>query len=443
MSQRTKKNVLVLAYYNNPYDVSGSLVAYREYEQLRKHFDTTLVTHSRNASALRKSGIPDDETVYINVPILDRLHDLFLQKVLNNDYGSQKLTAFLIPYYIVYEFVIWCRLRDEIKAGRFALVHRLTPMSPVLPSLLSWLMRNLKTPFSLGPINGGLPWPRGYKSAHREKESIRFLRWIYAYLPFSRSTFAKSKAVIVGSSYNYLTAGRLVERDRLFFVQENGIPEQDVVTGRRYDDMTPIRVCFLGRLVPFKNCNIVIQSSAELIKKKKIQLEIIGDGWDRPNLEKLTRDLGLEKDVIFHGSLPHPKAMEILAQTHIMAFPSIKELGGNVVVEALARGVVPIIVGYGGPSDVVDEECGITLALKNEPDTVQDLKQVLAELVDNPDRIRQLGTAAYLKAGSTCTWERKTELLVAVMNYAMGVGPRPAFVPKPELLSKYDFMAAL
>jgi hypothetical protein len=240
MNQKTREKVLVLAYYNNPYDVSGSLVAYREYEQLRKYFDITLVTHARNASALRKSGIPDGEVVYINVPILDRLHDLFLQKVLNNDYGSQKLTAFLIPYYIVYEFVIWSRLRGEIKAGRFALVHRLTPMSPVLASPLSWLMRNLKTPFSLGPINGGLPWPRGYTSAHREKEWVRILRWLYVYLPFSRSTFTKSKAVIVGSSYNYLTAGRRVERNRLFFVQENGIPEKDVVAGRRYDDMPPV-----------------------------------------------------------------------------------------------------------------------------------------------------------------------------------------------------------
>ncbi len=438
MKQETRKKVLVLSYYNNPDDVSGALVAYREYEQLRKHFDTTLVTHARNASALRKSGIPDGEAIYINVPILDRLHDLFLQKVLNYDYGSQKLTAFLIPYYIVYEFVIWSRLRGEIKAGRFALVHRLNPMSPVLASPLSWLMRNLKTPFSLGPMNGGLPWPQGYASAHREKERIRFVRWLYTYLPFSRSTFTKSKAIIVGSSYNYLTAGRRVERNRLFFVQENGIPEKDVVAGRRYDDMPPVRVCFLGRLVPFKNCNIVIQSAAELIREKKIQLDIVGDGWDRSNLEALTRDLGLEKDVTFHGSLPHPKAMEILARSHIMAFPSIKELGGNVVVEAMARGVVPIVMRYGGPSDVVEEGCGISLALKNEPDTVQDLKRVLEELVDNPDRIRQLGAAARVKAGSTCTWEKKTELLAAVMNYAMGAGPRPTLVPKQELLSRYD-----
>jgi glycosyltransferase involved in cell wall biosynthesis len=438
MNEETRKRVLLLSYYNNPDEVSVSLEAYREYEQLRKHFDTTLVTHARNASALRKTGIPDGEAIYINVPILDWLHDLFLEKVLNYDYGSQKLTAFLIPYYIVYEFVIWSRLRSEIKAGRFALVHRLDPVNPVLASPFSWLMRNLKTPFSIGPINGGLPWPPGYKSAHREKEWIRFFRWLYTYLPFSRSTYTKSKAVIVGSSYNYLAAGRRAEQDRLYFVHENGIPEKDIVEARRYDDMPPVKVCFVGRLVPYKNCNIVIQSAAALIRERKIQLDIVGDGWDRSNLEALTRDLGLEKDVTFHGRQSHRKAMQILARSHILAFPSIKEFGGGVVVEAMARGVVPIVVRYGGPSDLIEDGCGISLALKNEADTVQDLERVLKELVNSPDRIRQLGEAARIKARSTYTWEKKAELLAAVMSHAMGAGPRPVLMPKKELLSRYD-----
>jgi glycosyltransferase involved in cell wall biosynthesis len=300
-------------------------------------------------------------------------------------------------------------------------------------------MRNLKTPFSLGPINGGLPWPPGYESASREKEWIRFLRWFYSYLPFSRSTYTKSKAVIVGSSYNYLAAGRRqVERNRLFFVPENGIPERDIVEDRRYDDIPPVRVCFIGRLVPYKNCNIVIRSAAALIKEKKIWLDIVGDGWDRSNLEALTRELGLEKEVTFHGWVPHPQAMEILARSHIMAFPSIKEFGGGVVMEAMARGVVPIVVRYGGPSDLVEEGCGISLALANEQDTIRDLERALEELVSNPGRIRQLGDAARVKAGSAYTWEKKTERLAAVLNHAMGVGPRPTLVPRPELLSRYD-----
>ena len=311
-------------------------------------------------------------------------------------------------------------------------------MSPVLASPLSWLMRNLNTPFTLGPINGGLPWPPGYGSASREKEWIRIFRWLYAYLPFSRSTYTKPKAVIVGSSYTYLAVGRRVEGNRLFFIQQNGIPERDILESRRYDDMPPVRVCFLGRLVPLKNCNIVIRSAAPLIREKKIRLDIVGDGWDRPNLEALARDLRLENDVTFHGWLPHPQAMEILARSHIMALPSIREFGGGVVVEAMARGLVPIVMRYGGPSDLVEEGYGISLALKNEPDTIEDLERVLKELVKNPERIRQLGEAARAKAQSTFTWERKIELLAAVMNHAMGAGPRPALAPKQKLLSQYD-----
>lgn len=433
-----KKSVLLLSYYNNPDEVSVSLEAYNEYAQLRKHFDVTLVTHGRNASALRKRGIPDGEVTYIRVPILDRLHDLFLAKVLRYDYGSLKLTAFLIPYYIVYELLIWFRLRNEIKAGRYALVHRLDPVSPVLASPFSWLLRNLKTPFSLGPINGGLPWPAGYGSASREKEWIRLLRWLYTYLPFSRSTYQKSKAVIVGSSYTYLAAGRRVEPNRLFFIQQNGIPQKDILENRHYDDIPPVRVCFLGRLVPLKNCNIVIQGAAALIREKKIRLDIVGDGWDRSNLEALTRDLGLVNDVTFHGWVPHPQAMEILGRSHILALPSIREFGGGVIVEAMARGVVPIVMRYGGPSDLVEEECGISLALKNEPNTIEDLERVLEQLVENPNRIRQLGGAARVKAGSTYTWERKTELLAAVMKHVIEAGPRPALMPNEELLSRYD-----
>src|SRR5262249_21020892 len=146
-------------------------------------------------------------------------------------------------------------------------------------------------------------------------------------------------------------------------------------------------------------------SAAALIKEKKIQLDIVGDGWDRRNLEALTRDLGLEKDVTFHGWLPHPQAMEVLARSHIMALPSIREFGGGVVVEAMARGVVPIVVRYGGPSDLVEEGYGISLALKSELDTVLDMERVLNELVRNPDRIRRLGAAARAKAQSTFTWE--------------------------------------
>jgi hypothetical protein len=81
------------------------------------------------------------------------------------------------------------------------------------------------------------------------------------------------------------------------------------------------------------------------------------------------------------------------------------------------------------------------LPLKTEADTVEDLERVLEKLVDNPDLIRQLGAAASIKAGSAYTWEKKADVLAAVMSYAMGVGPRIPLTPRKELLSQYDSVA--
>ena len=62
-------------------------------------------------------------------------------------------------------------------------------------------------------------------------------------------------------------------------------------------------------------------------------------------------------------------------------------------------------------------------------------------MVENPDRVRRLGETARVKARSTFTWERKAEVLAAVMNYAIRAQPRPALAPKQELLSQYHSVA--
>ncbi len=438
MKEKEKDKVLLLSYYTNPDWISVSLEGYNEYKQLTKYFDIFLVTHIRNAPELKRCGVQDNKVLYIDMGFLDKLFTFFLEKLLNNDWGSQKLTAFLIPYYIIYEFVIWIKLKKEIKSGAFSLVHRLTPVSPVMPSPFAWLMSKQRTSFSIGPINGGLPWPQGYESASKEKEWIRFFRKIYRYLPFSSSTYHKSEAIIVGSSYNWLEALRITKnKDKLFFIHENGVPGNDIVQKRSYKQINPVKICFIGRLVPYKNCNIVIHSAASLLKHNKVELEIVGDGWDRQNLEKIAKDLGLEKKVTFHGMLPHAEAMNILEQSHIMAFPSIKEFGGGVVVEAMARGVVPIVVRYGGPSDLVEESYGVSLELKNEEETTAELKQILEKMVAEPDLIKKLGAAAILKVSETFTWEKKTKLIATVLQAVIDKKSTPVMMPSKKLLAQY------
>ena len=78
--------------------------------------------------------------------------------------------------------------------GEFDLVHRITPMSPTLPSpMASWS----PAPFVLGPLNGGLKWPSAFREElAREREWLSYVRGIYRLLPYQNSTYRRSSAIL-------------------------------------------------------------------------------------------------------------------------------------------------------------------------------------------------------------------------------------------------------
>src|SRR5206468_2997884 len=92
---------------------------------------------------------------------------------------------------------VWKRYRSEIEEKRFDIVHRLTPMSPTLPSPMASWSRRSGVPFVLGPLNGGLKWPTEYRAElAREREWMSYLREAYRYLPYRKSTYADSSAIL-------------------------------------------------------------------------------------------------------------------------------------------------------------------------------------------------------------------------------------------------------
>ncbi|WP_110954055.1 glycosyltransferase family 4 protein [Anaerosinus massiliensis] len=77
-------------------------------------------------------------------------------------------------------------------------------------------------------------------------------------------------------------------------------------------------------------------------KGKKIKYTIIGDGELRQELEKITKELDLVKEVIFLGTVDRKDAMRILDEQDVLLFPSISEGLGLVAIEAMMKKVVVI-----------------------------------------------------------------------------------------------------
>lgn len=109
-----------------------------------------------------------------------------------------------------------------------------------------------------------------------------------------------------------------------------------------------IRLIYFGRVVPEKNVDVVIKTTA-LLKKAglNVSLDIIGGYNDeyKSRLDAIIKAEGLETIVKFYGRKPFAFIADVLRKSHYYLFPSAEANEGhsNSLTEAMGCGVVPIV----------------------------------------------------------------------------------------------------
>jgi glycosyltransferase involved in cell wall biosynthesis len=331
-----------------------------------------------------------------------------------------------ISYYR-FEFDLVRRFAADLRAGRFDIVHRVTPLSPTTPSFfLARACHQAGVPLVLGPLNGGVPWPKGYGNVQRaEGEWLSHVRDAYKLLPGYRQTRAYASAIIAGS----VSAWEQLQpwRKNCVYIPENAI-DPARFTGRCQPFQgRPLRVAFVGRLVPYKGADILLEAAAPLIREKKILVDVIGDGPEMPRLRKMVDELGLQAGVLLDGWVPHQELGERLRQAQIFGFPSLREFGGAVVLEAMAMGLVPVVVGYAGPNELVTDATGYRVPIGPRDTVVERFRDVLSTLEAQPERLIEKGEQARRRVFTHFTWEAKARQVLAVYAWVLGKGEKPDF----------------
>ena len=109
----------------------------------------------------------------------------------------------------------------------------------------------------------------------------------------------------------------------------------------------------VGRLVYQKDFPTLIKAFSLVRQQRPARLMILGEGMDRPKLESLVRELGLENEVALPGFTENPYAY--MAKASVFALSSVYEGFGNVVAEAMAVGT-PIVSTdcESGPSEILE-----------------------------------------------------------------------------------------
>jgi glycosyltransferase involved in cell wall biosynthesis len=147
------------------------------------------------------------------------------------------------------------------------------------------------------------------------------------------------------------------------------------------------RILFAGRIVPDKGLEWLLKALTKT--ERHIHLDIAGDGWNRPNMEKLAHDLGLSDRITWYGWCNSEQLETLYQQCLAVIFPSLwPEPAGLVTLEAYARYRPVIASAVGGiPEHVQDGKTGILVS----PNNISQLATAINELATNYSQARLMG----------------------------------------------------
>lgn len=422
--------VLLLADDCNPDWPSLPVVGYNMARAIAEHANVTLATHVRNRPQLERDGCGRAKIEYIdNEYVARRMYSLGTWLRGGNELGWTMHIAASYPSYLAFEHEVWRRFGPALRGGGFDVVHRLTPMSPTLPSPLARLS---PVPFVLGPLNGGLPWPADFTEQRAlEKDWLARLRDGYRLLPFYRSTYQRSAAILTAFRHTLVDLPEGA-RERAVNFPEVGVEPSLFHPPKRRRDGSRLTFLFVGRLVPYKLPQVVVDSFARSAALHGHRLLIVGDGPERESLEKRIESGQLGGSVQLLGRRSQAEVGELMRQSDVFVFPSIRELGAGVVAEAMASGLCCVATDYGGPAELLEDGRGVKVALGSPEALTQGFTAALERLVAAPDQIRAYGDRARDYALSTLTWDVKARFIADLYDRLLdGRGvPRGPLLPR-------------
>jgi glycosyltransferase involved in cell wall biosynthesis len=175
---------------------------------------------------------------------------------------------------------------------------------------------------------------------------------------------------------------------------------------------------------------MLIEAAEPFLRDGTMLLDILGDGPLMPVLREMIDAKCLTHAVTLHGWIDHREVQSLLSQSQLLTFPSVREFGGGVVLEAMALGVVPMIADYAGPGELVTPDTGIKVPMGTRDEVIAGFRAALSRLIAAPETIPALSAAALRRVEDDFTWDRKARQIGVVYDWVLAPqGPIPQPVP--------------
>ncbi|HJU65599.1 MAG TPA: glycosyltransferase family 4 protein, partial [Gemmatimonadaceae bacterium] len=197
------------------------------------------------------------------------------------------------------------------------------------------------------------------------------------------------------------------------------------------DDIVLTRV---GSLIHRKGVDLILRAFATLKRERRqCHLLIVGEGPDRPRLEALRDELGLQGSAHFLGLVPSAGAV-LRDATDIAVSPARVEGFGLTVIEAGAAGLPVVATNTAGMTEIITSgESGLIIPVED----ITSLLNGMRTLVDDPALRRRFGSALrqtverrFLVSRYVSDFEHTYQDLLRLPHDALGwTGPRTPLGP--------------
>jgi len=170
------------------------------------------------------------------------------------------------------------------------------------------------------------------------------------------------------------------------------------------------QLLFWGRLEDEKGVTELLQAFANVKKHHATtRLHLVGEGNRAAACRQLTRDLGLQDDVVFHGWLDTPAIQNLAGASRAGVFASRIESFGLAPAEAMAAGLPVICTNAGALPEIVDD--GVTGTVTPVGD-VEKLTRAILNLLADETGFTEMANRARAAVRQKFSWDASAETIL-------------------------------
>lgn len=168
---------------------------------------------------------------------------------------------------------------------------------------------------------------------------------------------------------------------------------------------------FVGVLRKWHNIEMLLEAFQELQPAEhNLKLIFVGDGPVQGELEEKARSMGIEKQVIFTGRVPHQEVPEHIAMFDVAISPHVTYYSSPMkILEYMAMGKCTVAPDMTNIRDIIKPgETGILFKPKNK----SDLRDKLLEVIRRAEWRKTIGETAAREVHTKRTWEKNAREVV-------------------------------